>query len=121
VVGGESTRQHTDVAKGGLQRFVENVTDLVLKILSSNKRIEQVLPALAQHGVDFTTGTSQVLVVVESFPEREKRLWTRLGTGIKKNADFWVKDTAESGKEPTMRVDFLAVLLLQAEHHLDRW
>ena len=72
-----------------------------------------------QHGVDFTTSTSKVLVVVESLPQSEQRLGTGLGTGIEQNADFWVEDAANSGEEPSVRVDLLGVLLLQTEHHLD--
>lgn len=41
----ESTRQHTDVTKGTLQRLVQDVTDLVLEVLACNERVEEVLPA----------------------------------------------------------------------------
>lgn len=118
TIGGESTRQHTDISKGTLQRLVKDVTDLVLEVLGGNQGVDQIPPTLTQHGVDFTTRTSQILVVVESLPERHEGLVTGLGTGVQKNDDFWVENTAESVEQPSMRVDLLAVLLLQAEHHL---
>lgn len=70
--------------------------------------------------MDLTASTSEILVVVEGLPESKQRLGTGLGTGIKQNANLGVKDAAESGEEPTMRVDLLAVLLLKTEHHLHR-
>jgi hypothetical protein len=70
--------------------------------------------------VDLTTGASKILVVVESLPEVEQRLDSGLGTGIEKNADFRVQDTTKSVKEPSVRVNLLAVLLLETEHHLHR-
>ncbi len=120
AVGGESTGQHRHVSKGRFQRLVENVTDLVLEVLGSDQRIEEVLPALTQHGVDFTASTTKVLVVVESLPTEQAVTWAGLGTGIEQNADFWVQDATNGSEKPSMRVDLLCVLLLQAEHHLHR-
>lgn len=70
--------------------------------------------------MNFTTSTSKILVVVEGFPESKQGLGAGLGTSIKQNADFGVQDTTNSGEQPSVRVDLLGVLLLQAEHHLDR-
>ena len=69
--------------------------------------------------MDFTAGTSEVLVVVESLPESKQRLGAGLGTGIEQNADFRVQDATNGSEQPSVRVDLLGVLLLQTEHHLD--
>jgi hypothetical protein len=69
--------------------------------------------------VDLSTSTTEILVVVEAFPQSEQGLGAGLCTGIEQNADFGVQDAANGGEQPSVRVDLLAVLLLQAEHHLD--
>lgn len=95
-IGGESTGQHTDISKGTLQWLVEDVTDLVLEVLGGNQWVNQIPPTLAQHGVDFTTRASQILVVVKSLPERHEGLVAGLGTSVQKNDNFRVENTAES-------------------------
>jgi hypothetical protein len=69
--------------------------------------------------VDFTTSTTEILIVVESLPKSEERLGAGLGTSIEQNADFGVQNATNSGEQPSVRVDLLGVFLLQAEHHLD--
>ena len=69
AVGREGTGQHTDITERTLQRFVEDVTDLVFKVLSRDKWIEEIFPAFTQHGVDFTAGTTKIFVVVKCFPK----------------------------------------------------
>ena len=120
-VSGKGTGQHTDVSKSTFKRFVENVGDLVLKILDCHQRVDQILPTFAKLDVDFTTSASQILVIVEAFPEREEGFVTRLGAGINENADLRVEDTAKRSEKPSVRVDFLAVLLFETEQHLNRW
>lgn len=115
------TYQHRDVSERRLEGFIQNIGNLVLEILSSNQRIDQVLSALTQHSVNFTTSTSEILVIVEGLPQSENRLRTRLSTGIEKHANLGVKNTAKSIEEPSVRIDLLGVLLFQAEHHLDGW
>jgi len=88
--------------------------------LRRDQWIHEISPALAQHCVDFTTSTTQVLVVVECFPQVEEGLWTRLGSSIKQNTNLRVQYATESSEQPSVGVDLFAVLLLQAEHHLDR-
>ena len=70
--------------------------------------------------MNLTTSTTEILVVVETFPEGEKRLGSRLCTRVEQNADFRVQDTTNGSEKPSVRVDLLGVLLLQAKHHLDR-
>lgn len=70
--------------------------------------------------MNLTTGTTKILVVVETLPEREERLGAGLSTRIEQDTHFGVQDAANGGEEPSVGVNLLAVLLLQAEHHLDR-
>jgi hypothetical protein len=70
--------------------------------------------------VDLTASTTEILVVVERLPESEKGLGAGLSTSIEQNADFGVQNATNGGEQPSVRVDLLGVLLLQAEHHLDR-
>ena len=120
AVGREGAGQDADVAEGALERLVQDVADLVLEVLGGDERVDQLLPALAQHGVDLAAGAAEVLVVVESLPEREQRLGPGLGAGVEQDDDLGVQDAAEGVEEPAMRVDLLAVLLLEAEEHLHR-
>ncbi|KAI6752785.1 hypothetical protein HG530_013537 [Fusarium avenaceum] len=106
---------------GSESRLVENIGDLVLKVLDSNEGVEQLLAALTQHGVNFTTSTTEILVVVETLPKSKERSGTGLGTGIEQDTHLRVQDTTESVEEPSMRVDLLGVLLLQTEDHLNWW
>lgn len=69
--------------------------------------------------MDFTTSTTEILVVVEGLPESEQRLGAGLSTGIEQDADFGVQNTTNGSEQPSVGVDLLGVLLLQAEHHLD--
>ena len=47
------------------------------------------------------------------------RRGSRHGSDIEENADIGLQDGAERVEEPTVRVDFLLVLLLQAKDDLD--
>ena len=57
-VGREGTGQHADVAERALEGFVENVTDLVLKVLRGDQGVDQVPPPFTQHGVDLTAAAT---------------------------------------------------------------
>lgn len=120
AVGREGTGQHADVAEGGFQRFVQDVTDFVFEVLRCNKRVDEVFPAFAQHSVDFAAGAAQIFVVIEGFPQCQEGFMTRLRTRVEQDADFRVEDSAKGIEQPSVRVDFLTVLLFQAEHHLHR-
>ena len=71
TIGREGSGQDAHVAKGTLERLVEDVADLVLKILYGHQRIEQLLPSDAQHGVNLATGPTEILVIVECLPQRQ--------------------------------------------------
>lgn len=114
------TYQHGNVSEGRLQRLIQDIGNLVLEILGSNKWIQQHLASLTQHGVNLTASSSKVLIVVESFPKGKNRLRAGLGTGIQKDAHLGVEDTTKSVEEPSVGINLLGVLLLQTEHHLHR-
>jgi hypothetical protein len=87
--------------------------------------------------VDFTTATSQVLVVIESLPQIIYRLVAGLGTSVNEDTNLRLLDTTmrlDSGshkaktylqhlangvEEPSVRVDLLLVLGLENEDNLD--
>ncbi|KAI6774575.1 hypothetical protein HG531_001424 [Fusarium graminearum] len=108
----------TNVAKGAFQGLIKHVGDLVLKILHSDKWIEKHLSTLAQHDVDLTTSTAEVTIVIETFPERQQGARARFRSGVDEDGDFWVQNATEGVKQPAMRVDLLAVLLLETENKL---
>jgi hypothetical protein len=55
--------------------------------LRGNQGVQEFLSAL-DHGVDLTTTSSKVGVVVESLPEVVDRLVAGLGTGIDENTNL---------------------------------
>ena len=120
-VGREGTWQHGDVSERRFQRLVQDVTDLVLEVLTSDERVDQIAPASSKHSMNLTTSATQILVVIEAFPKRKQRLGTRLSTSIKQDTHFWVQNAAKGSEEPSVRVDLLRIALLQAEHHLYWW
>ena len=116
----KGTRQDTDIAKGTLEWLIQNVTDLILEVLGCDEWVNEVFPALAQHGVNFTASSAKILVIVESLPQCEERLCSRLGTGIEKDTDLRIEDSSKSIEKPSMGVNLFAVLLLETENHLHR-
>ena len=117
-VGTESTGKHADVTERRLERLVQNVGHLVLKILRRNKRVDELATVL-DHGMDLTAGATEIGVIVESLPEVVQRLVAWLGTGVNEHAEFRLQMAAKRVEEPTVTIDLLAVLLLETEDHLD--
>lgn len=70
--------------------------------------------------MNFTTSATKVLVVIESLPKSEEGARAGLSTRIEQDSNFGVQDSTKGIEQPTMRVDLLAVLLLQAENELHR-
>lgn len=91
--------------------LTQDVRHLVLEILCSNQWVQEFLPTL-DHGVNFTTTSTQILIVVESLPEVVNRLAPGFSTSINQDTDFGLKHLANSVEEPSMRVNFLLVLSL---------
>lgn len=69
--------------------------------------------------VNFATATADVLVVVEAFPKRKQTSRARLCTNVDKDDHFRVQLSSKCIEEPSMRVDFFRVLLLEAENELN--
>ena len=63
----KGARQHAHVAKQRLERFVEDITDFVLKVLSRHQGVEQ-LDAVFDHSMNFAARTTQVGSVIECLP-----------------------------------------------------
>lgn len=117
-VRGEGTWQYGDEAECRLQRLVQDIAHLVLKILSRNERVEELF-AVLQHGLDLTTGTCAHRLDIESLPQLVDRIAARLCSSIDEHTDIGFQYSAEGLEEPSVGVDLLLILLLQAEEHLD--
>lgn len=118
-IGRKRTRQDGNEPERRLQRLVEDVGDLVLEVLSGDQRVQQLL-SMRQHDLDFTACASAHGLHVKRLPQVVDGVPPGLRTRVKEHADIGVQDTTEGLEEPTVGVDLLLVLLLQAEEHLDR-
>ena len=74
---------------------------------------------MLQHCLDFATSASAVGDAVKDFPELIDGVLAGPCASVDQAADVGIKDFAKSIKEPSMRVDLLLVLLLEAEEDLD--
>ena len=101
------------------QGLVQNIRHLIFKVLGGNERVHKLLTAL-NHGVDFTTASSEVCIVVEGFPQVIDRLATGFGTCINQDTDFGLQHLADGVEEPTVRVNLLLVLSLNDQDDLTR-
>ena len=117
-VGGKGTWQHRDVTERGLERLVQDVGHLVLEVLCGDEWIEQLL-ALVDHGMDLSTASAEVRVVVERLPQMVDSFVSRFGTSVDENANLGVHDLPKRIEEPAVRVDLLLVLRLDDEDELD--
>ena len=70
--------------------LTQDVRHLILKVLCGDQWIQE-LPATLDHGVDFTTATAQVFVIVEGLPEVVNGLAPWLGTGVDEDAYFGLR------------------------------
>lgn len=68
AIGRERAGQDTHIPKRTFQWLVQDIADLVLKILSRNKRVEKILPTFPQHCVDLPASSAKILVIIERFP-----------------------------------------------------
>lgn len=100
----EGTRKHGDVAETTFQWLIcgirepsvteviviehtKDVRHFVLKVLCGDQGVQELLSTL-DHGVDFTTTSSEVGIVVESLPEVVDRLVSGLSTSINEDTNF---------------------------------
>lgn len=61
--------QHRNIPEHTLERFIENVGHLVLKVLRRHQRIEQVAAEAALHGLDLAASAGHVGVCVKGLPQ----------------------------------------------------
>ena len=118
-IGREGPGQDRDEAEGRLQRLVEDVAHLVLEVLRRDQRVDQVLAAGAEHGLDLAASAGAHGLEVEGLPQVVDGSAAGSGPGVDEDADVRIQHLAERLKEPPMRVDLLLILLLQAEEHLN--
>lgn len=70
----------------------QNVRHLVLEVLGGDQWVQQLLAAL-DHGVNLTTATAKVRVVIECFPQVVDGLAPGLCTRINQDADRRLRKT----------------------------
>ena len=73
-----------------LAGLTQDVRHLVLKVLCCNERVQE-FPASLNHGVDLSTASSQMRVIVEGLPEVVNGLAPWLGTGVDEDAYFGLR------------------------------
>lgn len=69
--------------------------------------------------VDLSCSSTEMLVMVESFPQIIDRPLARFRSRIQQADDIRLKVFSNRVEEPAMRVDLLGVLLFEAEDELD--
>lgn len=84
-----------------------------------DQRVDQVL-SLFQHGFDLTTSTAAHGFSIECLPQIVDTASSGSSSGINQHANVGLQHLAESLKEPSMRIDLLLILLLEAEQDLHR-
>jgi hypothetical protein len=94
-------------------------THLVLKILSGHQRIPQQLSRGTQHSFYFPTSTRALGIHVKSFPQVVDAIsaWPR--PSINQDTDVRVQHRSKGLEEPSVRVDLLLILFLEAEEYLN--
>ena len=65
---GEGTRKHRDETKRRLERLIQDVAHLVLKILCRNQRVQELF-AMHKHSLDLTTGTCTHGLEIKRLPQ----------------------------------------------------
>ncbi len=114
----ESTGQHGDVPEHALQGLVEDVGELVLKVLRGDERVQQVAAPASFHSFNLAAGAGDVGVGVEGLPQVVQGGARGAGADVEQDAHVRIEGLAEGVEEPAVRVELLLVLLLEAEDHL---
>jgi hypothetical protein len=102
-----------------LQGLVKDVAHLVLKVLSGDKRVQEVETILSLESDDLAASASDVGIDVKGLPEMVNGCGTGHGTYVQEDTDVRLKDGTESVEEPAMRVDLFLILFLETENDLD--
>jgi hypothetical protein len=87
--------------------------------LRRDKWIDEVL-ALLQHGLNLTASTSTHRLPVECLPQIIDTASSGSGSSIDQHADIGLQNLSKRLEEPSVRIDLLLILLLEAEQDLDR-
>lgn len=91
---------------------------LVLEILCCYERIQEILPAWSQHSLDFTTGATTCRVEIESLPKMVDAVFSRFCSRIDQYTNVGLQNFSKSLKEPSVGIDLLLILFLQAKQDL---
>ena len=86
--------------------------------MCGDQGVDELATAL-DHGVDFTTASTEVRIVVEGLPQVVDGLAAGLRTGVDENTNFRLQHLTNGVEQPTVRVDLLLVLRLDDEDDLD--
>jgi hypothetical protein len=86
-----SHSQNRDVTKDTLERLVQDITHLVLKVLGRDEGVEQVTPEQALERDDLSASSSDRRVDVEGFPEVIDTVRAGLGTDVEQDTDVGAK------------------------------
>lgn len=68
--------------------------------------------------MNLTSSSSEMLIVMESFPQIVDRPLSRFRTGIQQANDIRLKMFTNRVEQPSMRVDLLRILLFETEDEL---
>jgi len=92
----------------------------VFKILRRDEGIYQVVSVLALQSDNFAACAADLWIDVEGFPEVVDRCGAGHHTDVEQNTYVGLQYWTEGVEEPAMRIDFILVLLFEAEDDLNR-
>lgn len=98
----ESTRQHCDIPKYALQRFIQDIGHLVLEVLCCNKRIQEVLSILALECHNLSASTADVGIDIKCFPEMVYGSGSGHRSNVEQYTDIGLEDGPKSVEEPAV-------------------
>jgi hypothetical protein len=87
--------QNRDVTEDTLERLIQDVTHLVLKVLGRDEGVKQVTPEQALERDDLSASSSDRRVDVEGFPEVVDTVRAGLGTDVEQDTDVGTKGCAK--------------------------
>ena len=89
-----------------------------MQVVDGSSASASIETGLEEHVL--ATGTTDVLVFVEALPKLVNACSGGFCADVEQDADVRLQERTECVEEPTMRVELLLVLLLQAENNLYR-
>ena len=70
--------------------------------MGCDEGVEQVSAVFAQHGVDFSAGSAEILFVVKGEPEFEDTVRSGSCSCIQKHTDLGFQDSAKGSEKPSV-------------------